>query len=265
MVGLEDGYTVFRRNGTIKIYLNHPEHCNALTMTMVEGITRLFRILSTDSSVYRIVVTGHGRYFCTGMHLTEDIFASIPKRSEALRDLFHCIDTCPKTTVALINGPAFGGGVGLAMVCDVRLALVNTFFCLSEVKLGLCPATISKFLVREWGFSLARMAMTTGRNVHAQTLHNAGAIHTLAPDIESLEKAAEEFLSDARLAAPRAAALCKTLVREAARNGDIDGLIGKVFEDMLDQGSESEYGVSQFQKGIKGIVWEDLTQNKQYI
>ena len=261
---IEDGYTVFRHNGTIKICLNHPEQCNALTATMVEGITRLFKTLSADSSIYRIIVTGHGRYFCTGIQLTEDLFASVPERSTALRDLFNSIDTCPKITVALINGPAFGGGVGLATVCDVRLALSESFFCLSEVKLGLCPAIISKVLVREWGASLARMAMMTGRKVQAQILYNTGAIHALAPDLESLEKTAEEFLSDTKLAAPRAAASCKTLVREAAGSGDMDGLIGEVFEDMLDQGSESEYGILQFRNGIRGVVWEDIARKKQH-
>ena len=232
-VEIEHGYTVSRHNDTIKICLNRPEKCNVLTTTMVEGITRLFNSLSADSSVLRIVLTGHERYFCTGIHLMEDIFASVPERSTALRDLFHCIETCPKITVALINGPAFGGGIGLAMVCDVRLALADSFFCLSEVKLGLCPAIISKFLVREWGVSLARAAMVTGRKVQAHTLYNAGAIHSLAPDIESLKKVAEELLSETKLAAPRAAASCKALVREAAGSGDIDGLVSEVFEDML--------------------------------
>ncbi|KAI9714039.1 MAG: hypothetical protein M1820_000769 [Bogoriella megaspora] len=254
-----DGLHVLRHNSTIKICLNRPEKCNALTISMVEGITRLFNTLSADNSVHKIVITGHGRYFCTGMDLIEDISAPVAKRSAAFRDLFHCIDSCPKMTVALINGPAFGGGVGLATVCDVRLAVFSSYLCLSEVKLGLCPAVISKFLVREWGTSLARMAMMTGRRVSAQVLYNAGVIHTLVSDIESLEQTAEDFLSETNLAAPRAGASCKALVREAAEGSDIDGLISEVFQRMLDKDSESEYGVAQFQKGNRVISWEDIT------
>ncbi|ORY67548.1 enoyl-CoA hydratase/isomerase family protein [Pseudomassariella vexata] len=256
-----DGYEVSRQGGTIRLCLNRPEQGNALTLSMMQDITLLFKALSTDASVHRIIITGCGRYFCTGMQLKEDLFGSVSQRRTALQDLFSVIDTCPKTTIAVINGPAFGGGVGLATVCDVRLALSTSFFCLSEVKLGLCPAIISRFIVREWGTSLARMAMMTGRRVESQTLYGAGVLHALAPDIDSLEKITEEFLSAMRLAAPQASALCKMLVRETAWDGDTETTVGEVFAAMLAENSESSYGVAQFRKGTKAILWEDRDGN----
>ncbi|KAI1374311.1 enoyl-CoA hydratase/isomerase family protein [Hypoxylon crocopeplum] len=253
-----DGYEISRQGGTVRLCLDQPHHGNSLTFTMMKDITSLFKNLSIDDSVHRILVTGRGRYFCTGMDLKEDIFASVAERYEALQQLFSAIDTCPKPTVAVVNGPAFGGGVGLATVCNVRIAVSTAFFCLSEVKLGLCPATISKFLVREWGVSLARMAMMTGRRVKPQLLHNAGIIHALAPDTASLDKITEEFLDDMRLAAPRAASLSIMMAREAASGHDVDKLAREVFESMFAPGSESSYGISQFNSGIRDIVWEDL-------
>ncbi|KAB8075704.1 ClpP/crotonase-like domain-containing protein [Aspergillus leporis] len=258
-----EGYKVSRKGGTVRLCLDRPHRGNSLTFTMIKEITSLFEQLSMDDSVHRIIVTGRGSYFCTGLHLKEDLFISVAERCNALQELFSTIDTCPKTTMAVINGPAFGGGVGLATVCDVRIALSTAFFCLSEVKLGLCPATISKFLVREWGISFARMAMLTGRRVKSQLLYDAGVIHALAVDIDALEKVMEEFLNDLRLAAPQAASLCKMMVREAVsgHNADIDKMAGEVFETMLAHGSEASHGIAQFNMGVKDIVWEDLVRD----
>ena len=224
-----EGYELSRQGGTVRLCLDRPHHGNSLTFAMIKDITSLFKNLSADNSVHRIIVTGRGRYFCTGMHLKEGLFISVAERCLALQELFSTIDTCPKVTMAVVNGPAFGGGVGLATVCDVRLAVSTAYFCLSEVKLGLCPTTISNYLVCEWGVSFARMAMITGRRVNPQLLYDVGIIHVLAVDTDSLDKVTEEFLDDMRLAAPQAASLGKMMIREAAsgHSVDIDKLLAK--------------------------------------
>ncbi|KAB2098604.1 hypothetical protein AG0111_0g13142 [Alternaria gaisen] len=199
----ENGYEVLQQAGTVQIQLARPERGNSLSFALAKNLTRLFQTLSTDSSVHRIVLTGKGKYFCTGMDLGEKLYESAIDRCLALQNLFEAIDTCPKTTVAVINGPAFGGGVGLAFVCDIRVAASTSFFCLSEVKLGLCPATISKFIIREWGVSLARMAMLTARKIHPQTLHDMGVLHAVALDGEALKVVTENLLDDLGFAAPK--------------------------------------------------------------
>ncbi len=97
------------------------------------------------------------------------------------------------------------------------------------------------------------MAMITGRRVNPQLLYDAGIIHALALDSDSLDKAADEFLDDVKLAAPQAASLCKMMVREVAggRNADIDRMAGEVFATMLAHGSESSHGIAQFNRGLK--------------
>ncbi|ETS80408.1 hypothetical protein PFICI_07937 [Pestalotiopsis fici W106-1] len=259
IVRRHEAYDVARQGSTIRICLNRPHHGNSLTLTTMRDMIKLFQELSDDKAVHRIIITGNGRFFCTGMDLKEDLFTSVTDRYTILHDFFATIDACPKPTIAVVNGPAFGGGVGLAMVCDVRISLSTAYFCLSEVKLGLCPATISKYLVREWGVSLARMAMMTGRRIKSQTLHDAGIIHAVASDMGSMERTLEDFLQDMRYAAPRAAALTKTLAREAGSGDEtnLDKVAGEVFDAMLAPGSESCYGVTQFKRGIKNIVWED--------
>lgn len=144
-VEIGNGYELSRQGGTMRICLNRAGG-NALSLSLMKELTSQFNKVSADPSVFRIVITGSGPYFCTGMDLKEDLSGTLEQRKDVLQDFFDTIDNCPKPTIAVLNGPAFGGGAGLASVCDVRLALSSAYLCLSEVRLGLCPATISKYV-----------------------------------------------------------------------------------------------------------------------
>ena len=257
-----DGYEVSRRGRTITIILDRPDQGNALTLNLTKDLTSIFSRYSSDTSVHRIVLTARGRYFCTGMHLHEDLFTSPAQRGSALQDLFRAIDTSPKTTIAVVNGPAFGGGVGLAMVCDIRLAVETAYFCLSEAKLGLCPAIVSRYLVREWGVSLVRMAMLTARKIQPQALSNVGVIHAIAQDQVGLDNALDRMLSDLMLAAPQASANIKELLAEVvADDHAMDTLALDIFQNMCSEGSEARYGVAQFREGNRNVNWDSITAN----
>ncbi|KAB2100115.1 hypothetical protein AG0111_0g11744 [Alternaria gaisen] len=252
-----NGYEVLQQAGTVRILLSRPERGNALSLSLAKDLTQLFQTFSSQHSVHRIVLTGKGKYFCSGMDLGEELYEDATERCLALQDLFGAIDACPKTTVAAINGPAFGGGVGLAFVCDIRVAVSTSFFCLSEVKLGLCPATVSRFIIREWGVSLARMAMLTARKIHPQALQEMGVLHAVALDEEALKVVTENLLDDLGFAAPQASAWCKALTRKTRNgNSDHDQFARQISETMVAPGSESEYGVAQFRRGRKNIRWE---------
>lgn len=255
-----DGYEVSRRDRTIKITLDRPKQGNALTLNLTKELTLVFARYSRDDSVHRIVLTARGRYFCTGMHLQEDLFTSPANRGSALQDLFRTIDTCPKTTIAVINGPAFGGGVGLAMVCDIRLAVETAYFCLSEAKLGLCPAIVSRYLVREWGVSLVRMAMLTARRVQPNVLSKIGAIHEIAQDQVGLDLTLDKMLADLMLVAPQASANTKRLLAEVvAHDCALDKMALDVFQDMFAEDTEARYGVAQFREGNRNVNWDSVT------
>ena len=258
-------FTVFQHHRTIKILLTQAGSGNLLTLAMVSRLTSLFKEISADRRIFRIVITGEGKYFCAGMDLREKRPEHSTEHFSALYNLFEAIDACPQTTIAAINGPAFGGGVGLAFVFDIRIAVLNATMCLSEVKLGLCPATISRFVVREWGFGLARMAMLSGRKTYPEELYRMGAIHTIVPDQESLPTAVDNWLYDLKFTEPRASALCKRLVRDCWRSpgGDVQFQTAQeVFEAMMNENSQSHRGIEDFRKGIRGTDWETvLTHN----
>lgn len=175
-------------------------------------------------------------------------------------DMFTAIDEAPQTTIAAINGPCFGGGVGLGFNCDIRLVSPSARWTLSEIKLGLSPAIISKYLAREWGFSFFREAMLTGREVTPHELSRIGAIHGISNDDDgkNLDVLVEEYLDKLDRCAPKSAAKCKELVRLAWMNPggrQQDEFVEQTFDTMMVPGSEGDFGIKQFQKKIKNIDW----------
>lgn len=127
--------TVARKGRSVLVKLTRPRHANMLTVPLVRELTDTIKSLSAQfSTISRIAITGEGRYFCSGMDLTNRA------QPHSLLGLFDAISAAPQVTVALINGPCFGGGVGLAFACDdVRLASSRAKFVLSEAQLGFSP------------------------------------------------------------------------------------------------------------------------------
>jgi hydroxymethylglutaryl-CoA lyase len=257
-------YQVRRSGVNLYITLTRPRNGNALTLAMIKSLTQLFNQLSTDETVFHIIVGAEGKYFCTGMDLIGP--GTSEERFNSLKELFHSIDTSPKVTIAAINGPCLGGGVGLALVCDIRLATSSATFKLSEVRLGLCPATISKYIIREMGFAFARRSMLTAREVKPEELALSQIVHRVVTDQEALKNELDQLLDEMRFVAPHALALTKGLLTAAWVNAggkEQDRVIETSFKDMMVEGSESERAIEAFRKGIKEVNWE-LPAQKSY-
>jgi hydroxymethylglutaryl-CoA lyase len=244
---------VYKMGTAVKIVLNRPRKGNSMTPDMLRTLTRLFEVFSEDPSIFHIVLAAEGRYFCTGMDLSSDTDRTSTQGGyyHLVRGLFQAIEHCQKITIAQVDGPAYGGGVGLAFACDVRLLSQNSKFALSEVKLGVQPAIISRFMAREWGVPFFREAMLSGRDVHAAELLKVGAIHSIAADAATLDIAVDEYLTAIAKSAPGAAAKCKELARLSWLDADgpqHEAAIEACFSTMMEPGSEGEYGISQLQK-----------------
>ena len=258
-------YRVSRAGAALKITLTRPKNGNAMTAAMLEGLTNLFKDLHTDPSVYHVVLESEGKYFCTGMDLSGGTNISDMSGKEnyyvKVAALFDAIDQAPQTTIALVHGPCYGGGVGLGFACDVRLVSPKASWTLSEVKIGVSPAIISKFLVREWGASMAREAMLSGRTITPAELHRVGAVHGMTEDGQSLSEIMNSYLDQLEKCAPRSAAVNKKLTRigwydpESKAQAD---LIERTFHSMMEPGSEGQHGIQQFQKKSQSFSWRDF-------
>ncbi|CAM1501356.1 Fc.00g105180.m01.CDS01 [Cosmosporella sp. VM-42] len=248
---------LFLRSGAnAKIILNKPQNGNALTLPMISDIRKGFEYFTNENSISRIAIAAKGKFFCTGMNLSKSDSAvgnggdASKATFEALTQLFQAIDNADKVTIACINGPAFGGGIGLAFVCDIRLCVSSSTFTLSEVKLGLCPAVISQYVIREWGVPLSREAMLMARPVSANELRSAGAISAVCGDVDKLESALESLLVTLRHSSPGGSRMSKELVRLGwafAGQTEQKDAISKLFLKMMGPGSESAFGVREFQ------------------
>lgn len=261
----EAGYTVARAGNALKITLTRPKNGNAMTTEMLVSLTQLFNDFASDESIFQIVLAAEGKFFCTGMDLTGDSRDDSSDYHDKIVGLFAAIDNAPQTTIAAIHGPCFGGGVGLGFVCDVRLATTATRWTLSEVKLGMSPAIISKYMAREWSIPFCREVMLSGREVTPQELQRIGTVHGIAESQEELDSLVEGYLDQLKVCAPKAAATCKQLMRNSFTGPGTqqqDAFIRKTFDNMLAPGSEGQYGIKKFQQKVRKVDWSHFWANK---
>lgn len=265
----KDGLRIYRSGVNLYIVLNRPKNGNALTEAMIANLTNIFKHSSTDPSTTRILIGAEGKFFCTGMDLGKGTspVAQTKKASDAqyqrLTELFEAIDNAPQVTIACISGPMFGGGVGLAFACDIRIAVKTATANLSEARLGLCPATISRYVVREWGFAFTREAILSTRSVAVAELKVLGCVAVVVNGREELGKAVDGYLVALKSVAPEASRMCKDLVklgwRHAGGQQQADEL-KKVFDRMMRADGEAAVGLKAFQGGKKALNWDELSQ-----
>jgi hydroxymethylglutaryl-CoA lyase len=259
-----DGLLLHRSGANLKVTMNRPRNGNALTSSMIAELTSTFTEASNDPTVNRVAITGRGKFFCTGMDLSKDRtpVGSDESSSEAqfqrLTALFEAIDNCSKTTISCLNGPAFGGGVGLAFCCDIRLFAKDATVTLSEAKLGLCPATISRYVIRELGIPFSREAMLTARPISPAELKTRGIIADIADDSPKLATLLDSTMRNLRVASPDASRMCKSLIKAGWAHGGQerqDFVIRELFQEMMKPDAPGSYGVKEFQAGRK-VDWD---------
>lgn len=212
-------------DGAAMITLNRPERKNAFDELMIEALSEAFETLRAADHVRIVFLKGAGSTFCAGAdiawmrrqgeHSAEDNFADALALAEMLRRLHQL----PMLTVALVQGGAYGGGVGLVAACDYAVAIDGAHFAFSEVRLGLTPATISPYVIAAIGPRHAAGLFATGMPFDARRAYEIGLVQELAVDLDDLAKREERLADLAFTAAPGAVADAKALVR------DLTGLV----------------------------------------
>lgn len=265
-----EGLQIYRSGVNLKVVLNRPKNGNALTVPMISQLCEVFEKANSDRSISRIVLTATGRFFCTGMDLGKGSTAvgqggsASAAQFDRLTRLFELIDNSSKVTIACMNGPMFGGGVGLAFACDIRICVKTAAVTLSEVTLGLCPATISKYVAREWGPALTREAMLSARPISAQELKSLGVVAGVAEDQQQLQGLLDSLLTRLRGSSPDASRMSKELVKLswAHAGGERQAAgIRDLFERMMRPDGEGAHGVKQFQAGRK-MDWDAYVEDQ---
>ncbi|MDH5201553.1 MAG: enoyl-CoA hydratase/isomerase family protein [Candidatus Bathyarchaeota archaeon] len=181
-----------------RITLNRPQKRNALSADLRYEIDRAIRELEGDEGISVAVITGAGPAFCAGFDTTEFGITDPEfqkKAEESAARYHHHLQHFKKPIVAAVNGPALGGGLDMAVLCDVRIAAENAVFGHPEVKFG-APALYAP-LAELIGGSLARDLCLTGRRIDAHEAHRIGLVSQVVPP----DRLMEEAMNTARLIA----------------------------------------------------------------
>lgn len=242
-----------RSNGIASITLNRPEIHNAFDDSFISELTRAIQQLDQDDSVRIITLTAEGKSFSAGADLNwmkrmaDYSWEQNYQDSLQLAGLMQSLYECSKTTVAIVQGAAFGGGVGLVACCDIALASDKAIFCLSEVKLGLIPAVISPYVVKAMGERNAKRYFATAEKFDALEAKHINLVHKVFSHAE-LNESAEDFLQKALANGPRAMYQAKRLVNYVNNRSIDENLIRETAQRIADTraSKEGKEGVSAF-------------------
>jgi methylglutaconyl-CoA hydratase len=205
--------------GVATVALNRPHVRNAFDEHLIADLTATLRRLATDTAVRIVVLTGNGSSFSSGGDL--DWMGRMASYGDAenfadamaLAELLRTLDEFPKPTLARVNGAAFAGGLGLVCCCDIAVAAADAIFSISEVRLGLVPATISPYVVAAIGARAARRYFQTGERFSAAEAHRIGLVHEVAP-ADQFDRAVEVLVAALLEGGSGAQARSKRLIAE---------------------------------------------------
>ncbi|WP_265499448.1 crotonase/enoyl-CoA hydratase family protein [Paracoccus beibuensis] len=238
--------------GVATLRLARPDKHNALSRRMMDELTEAARALGSEPAVRAVILAAEGATFCAGGDLgwmRQQMEADEPTRREgarALAGMLSALNLMPKPLIARVHGNAFGGGVGMMSVCDIAIAAAPARFGLTEVRLGLIPATIGPYVVARMGEPMARRVFFSARLFDASEAVTLNlAARAVAP--EDLDAAVEAEVAPFLQAAPAAVAAAKAQCRALGPRID-----NAVIEDSIDRlvevwkGGEASEGIAAF-------------------
>ena len=245
---------VTKRDLVATVTLNRPEIRNAFDDALIAGLTQVLEALDKDPSVRAVVLAGDGPAFCAGADLNwmkrmagygyEQNLAD----ARALATMLKTLDRLSKPTVARVHGPAFAGGVGLVAACDIAIGSPEAEFCLTEVKLGLSPATISPYVVRAMGERAARRYFLTAERFGAAEAFRLGLLSKVSTP-GKLDEDLNEILKHLVQGGAEAHRKIKDLIAAVSRGGPvsdavIDDTAARIAEIRVS--SEGREGIASF-------------------
>ncbi|TNC13016.1 enoyl-CoA hydratase/isomerase family protein [Methylobacterium terricola] len=241
----------------LHLWLNLPEARNPLTIEVQREILATFGAIAEDRTVRVVVIRGAGGTFSAGGNLKAFASAAALRPEDGADDplraenrhfgaMMQTINEAPQAIVCVVEGHALGGGFGLACVGDVTIVRDDAQFGLSEVMLGLVPASISPFVVQRIGLTAARRFGVSGARLSGREAVAVGIAHESAASAEDLERAVAQAIAQILRCAPGAVAETKRLLFRAAGPTPMD--------ELLDRAAESFCAAVRSDEGREGIA-----------
>lgn len=235
------------------VTLNRPEMRNAFNDEVIGDLARAFADLGRRDDVRCIVLAAAGTAFCAGADLNWMKRMADYTREENLADagalaaMLRTIYECPKPTIAKVQGDVYAGGTGLVAACDIAVAVDTAWFCLSETRLGLTPATISPYVIRAMGARAAHRWFLTAERFPAAEAHRIGFVHEVVA-ADALDATVSGIAKALANAGPAAVKITKKLVQDVAEREITPGLTAMTVEVIADirASAEGREGVQSF-------------------
>jgi methylglutaconyl-CoA hydratase len=235
------------------VTLNRPELRNAFNESAIAELALAFDELGRNELVRAIVLAANGPAFCAGADLNwmkkmagysqDENLADASRLADMLRTIY----LCPKPTVAKVQGDCYAGGMGLVAACDIVVAAEGVNFCLSEVKLGLIPATISPYVIKAMGEQAARRFFLSAERFDAAAALRMGFAHEVVVP-ENLDTTVAGIVKSLVSNSPNAVVEAKKLVREVVDLPVTDALLRDTAERIatIRASNEGREGVASF-------------------
>ena len=235
------------------ITLSRPDVRNAFNDEVIAELKNAFTEAGQAADVRCVVLAAEGPAFCAGADLNWMRRMADYTRDENLADagqlaaMLRAIYECPKPTIARVQGDVFAGGVGLVAACDMAVSEDSATYCLSEVKLGLIPATISPYVIRAMGARASHRYFLTAERFSAAEAHRIGLVHEVVA-ADALDAKVAELTSALVSASPNAVRACKRLVQDVAEREIDDALVAHTVAGIADirSSAEGKEGVQSF-------------------
>lgn len=238
--------------GVATLALARPEKHNALSQALIDALAQAAARIAADRDIRVVVLSGQGASFCAGGDL-KWMQAQMEGDAEMKRDaarsiaaMLGAINTLPQPVIGRVQGNAFGGGVGMACVCDIAIAVEDAKFGLTETKLGLIPATIGPYVLARMGEAMARRVFMSSRVFDASEAVELGIIARAVP-AGDLDAAVEAEVAPYLACAPGAVAAAKAFARSLGPTID-ESTVARSIDALIAQweGEEAKEGISAF-------------------
>jgi methylglutaconyl-CoA hydratase len=203
--------------GVVTLTLDRPQLHNAFDDLLIAELIKTLKIYEQHPKTRLLVLRANGKSFSAGADLNwmqrvaQYSQAENKADAENLAELMSSLYYFPHPTLAIVQGAAFGGGVGLVSCCDIAIASDKASFCLSEVKLGLAPAVISPYVIAAIGTRQAQRYFLSAERFDAQTAYHLGLVQQLCTP-ETLDSQATALIDNLLSNAPVALSACKQLI-----------------------------------------------------
>ena len=241
------------QGGIATVVLSRPDVRNAFNDEVIAELSQAFIQLGDDPQVRAIVLMAEGPAFCAGADLNWMRRMADYSREENEQDaeklafMLRTIYECPKPTIARVQGDVYAGGMGLVACCDMAVSVDTANYCLSEVKLGLIPATIGPYVIRAMGPRASHRYLLTAERFSAAEARRIGFVHEVVP-ADQLDATVSTWVQALLAASPNAIKECKKLVQYVADRDITRLLIDHTVKAIADirASDEGKEGVQSF-------------------